>query len=558
MNDTMKELPVGSLGAFIFPENTPEKMPGDGIASSEKRNDSPSVDAVESSPQYPTGWILSLIIVALLLSMFLVALDMTIVATAIPRITEDFHSLDDVGWYGSAFFLTLAAFQSPWGKGYKYFSLKTTFFASVSVFEVGSLICAVAKNSLTLIVGRAITGAGGAGVTGGCYVIIAYIVPPAKAPAFLGLIGAVFSCASVAGPLLGGLFTNTISWRWCFYINLPVGGAALLILLFFFRNPPSAKPVKAGWKETVLQMDVPGLVAILASLICYVLALGWAGTTKPWNSAEVIGTLTGWVALTIVFIAIQWKQKERALLVLRILKQRNIAACCTFIFLLNSANLLLVYYLPIYFQAIKGSSPAESGVQNLPLILAVSIFVLASGWLVGRIKYFQPFLFVGGAITTVGAGLLYTLDLDSSTAAYVGYQVIVGVGVGTSIQIPVIAAQALSDLVDLPCVTAIILFFQLGSGAMSVSAAQAIFANRLIANLPIYAPGLNPADVLAIGATELRHEYAGAELQGILQSYMGGLKDAWAMSIGLAGLSVLASLWPELKRIQGTAGAGAA
>ncbi|KAI0013088.1 major facilitator superfamily domain-containing protein [Xylariaceae sp. FL0662B] len=138
---------------------------------------------------------------------------LTIVATAIPKITEEFESLDEVGWYGSAFFLTLAVFQSPWGKIYKYHPIKNAYNASVFIFELGSLICSVARNSQMLIAGRSITGCGGAGVTTATYVIISHLVPPSKASAFIGGIGAAFSIASVAGPLVGGAFTGEISWR---------------------------------------------------------------------------------------------------------------------------------------------------------------------------------------------------------------------------------------------------------------------------------------------------------------------------------------------------------
>ena len=164
---------------------------------------------------YPAAFRLAMIIVALALAIFLVAIDMTIVATAIPRITDQFHSLDQVGWYGSAFFLTLASFQSTWGKAYKYFPLKTSFLISILIFEIGSLVCGVAKNSTTLIVGRAIAGAGGAGIASGAYTIIAFSAPPQQRPAFTGILGASYGIASVIGPLLGGVFTDRLTWRWC-------------------------------------------------------------------------------------------------------------------------------------------------------------------------------------------------------------------------------------------------------------------------------------------------------------------------------------------------------
>ena len=175
----------------------------------------------QNNVEYPKGFRLVGILLALILSIFLVALDMTIIATAIPRITDQFHSLDDVGWYGSAFFLTIASFQSTWGKVYKYFDLKISFLISIFIFEVGSLICGVAPNSTALIVGRAIAGAGGAGIASGAYTIIALSSSPKQRPAFTGLLGATYGTASVIGPLLGGVFTDHLSWRWCFYVSPP-------------------------------------------------------------------------------------------------------------------------------------------------------------------------------------------------------------------------------------------------------------------------------------------------------------------------------------------------
>lgn len=164
--------------------------------------------------EYPTAAKLILIVISLILSMFLVALDMTIVATAIPEITDEFKSLDQVAWYGSAFFLTLASFQSTWGKAYKYFPLKTSFLLSIFVFELGSLICAVAPSSTALIIGRAIAGVGAAGISSGVYIIIAFSAPVSQRPIYTSVLGATFSVASVVGPLLGGVFTSDVSWRW--------------------------------------------------------------------------------------------------------------------------------------------------------------------------------------------------------------------------------------------------------------------------------------------------------------------------------------------------------
>lgn len=192
-----------------------ESTTGDEAKRVATQNDDGAEDLSRiATADYPRALQLTFIVVALVLSIFLVSLDMTIVATAIPRITDEFHSLNDVGWYGSAFFLTVASFQSTWGKAYKYFPLKPAFLLSIGIFEIGSLICGVAQNSITLIIGRAIAGMGGAGIASGAYTIIAFAVPPAQRPAFTGILGAIYGCASVIGPLLGGVFTSQATWRW--------------------------------------------------------------------------------------------------------------------------------------------------------------------------------------------------------------------------------------------------------------------------------------------------------------------------------------------------------
>lgn len=180
---------------------------------------------------------------------------------------------------------------------------------------------------------------GGAGLTGGCYIITAFIAPPSQTPVLIGLFGCVFSISSIAGPLLGGVFSESVSWRWCFYLNLPVGGAAVACLVFFFRTPPHAKAhAKAAIghlnaRAILARFDPPGIVSLLSGLICFLIALQWAGIREAWSSANIIGLLVGWILLTLVFYATEWYQGDRALMVLRILAKRDIAVNSVFVFL---------------------------------------------------------------------------------------------------------------------------------------------------------------------------------------------------------------------------------
>ena len=489
------------------------------------------------------------IMFALLISMFIQNLDSTIIATAIPSITDDFHSVGDVGWYGSACFLTFASFQSTWGKMFKYFPIKPTFLVSLFIFELGSLIIALAPTSTALIIGRAIAGAGAAGVSSGVFTIIAFSAPPAKVPAYMGITGATYAIAAFVGPLLGGVFADQATWRWCFWINLPIGAIAAIIIFFTYKTPKAATPQPATWKETLLQMDLGGTFLIMAAVVCYILALQWGGSTKAWSNSTVIGTLLGFGLLLIAFIANEIWMDERALLMPRIFKMRRIWTANAYVFFISGGFFALIYFLPIYFQSVQGVNPLTSGIHNLPVIIGCLLCVL-SGFIVAGTGYWAPYMAVGAAVGTIGCGLCYTLDIGSKSSHWIGYQALAGIGIGLGMQIPIMACQAVVGVMDISTVSAITLFFQIIGGSFAVSAAQAAFANTLIRKLPVTAPGVQPAMVLAVGATELRKTFPSEQIQGILEAYVAGLKVVFALSTGLVGVSFAFSLMPRWEKLR--------
>ncbi len=324
--------------------------------------------------------------------------DRTIIATAIPKITEEFKSIADIGWYGSAYLLTSAGFQLAFGRLFAEFNIKWLFILALVIFEVGSVICAAAPTSVAFIIGRAIAGIGSSGAAAGVFIILAHSVPLHLRPRYTGLIGAAAGISQAIGPTIGGAFAEHVSWRWCFWINLPVGGVTLPVVIVFLhlpkgisgRAPATANSAKKpGIMATLRRFDAFGTFFIFPSTVSLLLALSWAGTTYAWNSWRIILLLVVFALCFIAWIAVEIIEGDAATLPPRLLRQRSIAAGLLYMFLLTGYLFPLMYYLPIWFQAVRNVSPQQSGVDILAMSLATVLCALSAGFLVRLSSLFR-------------------------------------------------------------------------------------------------------------------------------------------------------------------------
>ncbi|KAG9245614.1 putative efflux pump antibiotic resistance protein [Calycina marina] len=399
-----------------------------------------------------------------------VAADRTIIATAIPRITHEFNSLDDVGWYGSAFMLTTSCFQLLWGRIYTFYSVKYVFLVVLAIFEVGSAISGAAPNSLSFIIGRAVAGVGSAGIITGAMMLMMPMVPLAKRPLYNGFFSAVLGTSSVVGPLIGGAFTSNVTWRWCFFINLPIGGVAMLTIL---------------WRIVLL---------FVLFGVCLV-----------------------------AFIVTQILRPETAIIQSSVITNRSVISAMWFMFSLSSTMLLITYYLPIWFQATKGKSHVTSGIDTLPLVISLTLASTLSGQLVGRFGYYTPFTMLSSCVLAVGAGLISTFKVDTSTGMWIGNQIILGSVIGLGLQHAPIAIQTVLQRKDIPMGIALVFFCQQLGGAIFVSVGQNVFNNKLIHGLATIANDVDPTTIIGAGATGFRTIVPTADLHKVLVVYNNAL-----------------------------------
>ncbi len=489
-----------------------------------------------------------IIIGALLLGMFLAALDQTIVATALPTIVADLHGASHLSWVVVAYLLAATVSTPVWGKLGDQYGRKLFFQAAIVIFLCGSALSGLSRSMTELIAFRAVQGLGGGGLMVGAQAIVGDIVSPRERGRYQGLFGAAFGVASIIGPLLGGVFVDQLSWHWIFYINLPIGAVALTAV---------AIEVPGNLRRVHHVIDYLGAAVLMFSASFLVLFTSLGGTTYPWGSTPIVTFGVAGALLLGVFVLVE-RHAVEPVLPLHLFRIRAFSVTSVVGFIVGFAMFGAVTYLPVFFQIVHGESPTTSGLQLLPLLVGLIICSTGSGMIISRTGRYRVFPIAGTALITVGLLLLSRLAVGTSLLVASLYMFVLGVGLGCVMQVLVLIVQNAVPYAELGVGTSGQTFFRSMGGSFGTAIFGAIFSNVLVGNLVAHLGHARlPSGLSSSSVTPaIFDKLAPAVHHGIAAAYAESIQTVFVVAAPIAAIAFLVSwLIPQVELRRGVGAA---
>jgi len=435
-----------------------------------RRSVSKSIDAVDVKLSRAKFF---LVILALIVSLVMSSLDISIVSTALPTISNQFDSKDEYTWVITAYMLGNTSFQPMFGKFADIFGRSPVMIFALVLFVITSALCGAAMNIKMLIISRGFQGIAGGGILAMTNIIIADIVPLRKRGLFMGVNGAIFSFSSVVGPLLGGFFTDRLTWRWSFYINVPIGISCLVLIIFCFKMPKE----KGSLLDKIRRIDFSGTFSIIGSLVCLLLGLNWGGQKYPWSSAIIISLFSVGFVLLIIYIIIECKFAKEPITPPELFKYRNITAPCLTSFFNGTAFLTCVNTLPLLYQDGRGLSATIAGLRMTPASFCITISAIGSGYTIGKWGHIDKYIKSGSFFMIFSTFCMTLIDVDTPYYKEIIYFIFFGLTVGLIFQNCIMVAQQISPPQYLAISTTLISFFNTIGAVVGVAIHGALLQN---------------------------------------------------------------------------------